>query len=85
MFRISSATRQPVVDTAMDTIEGRVWRVNRHAGCCKVEKSGLKRVRECEGGKGFEDRGVVRHDKCYRGFQRFLQNSGGQAGRRRQS
>lgn len=42
MFRISSATRQPVVDTAMDTIEGRVWRVNRHAGCCKVEKSGLK-------------------------------------------
>lgn len=67
MFWITSATREPIVDTAVHTIEGRVWRVNRHARCSKVEKGGLKGVRERERPNGFEDRGVVRHDKCYRG------------------
>lgn len=44
MLRISSASREPVVDTTVYIIEGRVRRVNRHACCGKVEKGGLKRV-----------------------------------------
>lgn len=72
--------REPVVDTAVDGVEGRVRAVDRYAGGSTAQEAALARVREREGRDRFENRWVVRDDAACRGGESFFGDFCRQAG-----